>query len=52
MSPSKVANLAIQLKQLGEEKVELAQSINQLEYDYAEADRVYEGYRSSVAQRY
>ena len=52
MSPTRVASLAVQLKQLAEEKAEVAQSINQLEYDYAEADRVYEGYRSSVAQRY
>lgn len=52
MSPNKVANLAVQLKHLGEEKVEISHSIPQLEEEYAEASRVYEGYRNSVAQRY
>jgi hypothetical protein len=52
ISPTKVASLAVQLKQLGEEKVEVEQSIRQLELDYADASRVYEGYRNSVANRY
>lgn len=52
MSPNRIANSAIQLKQLGEEKAELAHAIPQLEEDYADASRVYEGYRNSVANRY
>lgn len=46
------AALAIELKQLGEEKVEVEQSIPQLERDYAEAQRDYERYRRQLANRH
>ncbi len=52
MSPNRIAKLAVQLKQLSEEKVEIAHAIPRLENDYADASRVYEGYRNSVANRY
>ncbi|MDH3701899.1 MAG: DUF2799 domain-containing protein [Alphaproteobacteria bacterium] len=50
--PDHRMSLVVELKQLGEEKVQVEQSISQLENDYADASRVYEGYRNSVANRY
>ena len=45
------AALAIELKQLTEEKVQLEGEIDQLEYDYANADREYQRYREYIASR-
>lgn len=49
--PAELASLAIELKQLGEEKVAVERSIPQLEQDHAEAQRDYEHYRSQLANR-
>ncbi len=51
LAPERAA-LAIELKQLGEEKVEIEQSILRLERDHAEAQRDYEQYRGQLADRH
>lgn len=45
------AALAIELKQLTEEKVQLEGEIDQLEYDYTVADQEYRRYREYIATR-
>lgn len=52
MSPAQRTNLAIDIKNLAEEKVKLQQHIQQLEHDHAVASEDYEAYRSQVASRY
>ena len=46
------ASLAIELKQLAQEKIRIEQSIDQLEYDYAAAEQEYEDYRQHSADRH
>jgi hypothetical protein len=46
------ALIAVELKQLVEEKTEIERSIPQLEVDHAEAQRDYEAYRNSIANRH
>ncbi len=46
------ALLAVELKQLAEEKVEVERSIGQLEAEHVEAQREYEAYRNSIANRH
>lgn len=50
--PPERAALVVELKQLSEEKVEVEQSIDQLEYDHAEAERDYETYRRQLTERH
>ncbi|UCH72709.1 MAG: DUF2799 domain-containing protein [Rhodospirillales bacterium] len=52
MTAADVAARVIELKQLTQEKVELEQSIRQLEIDYQAAQQDYEFYRSQMAGRY
>jgi hypothetical protein len=52
LEPSARASLAIELKQLAQERIRLEQSIDQLEHDYAAAEREYEAYRSHSADRH
>jgi hypothetical protein len=49
--PTERATLVIELKQLTEEKIDLARSIEQLEHDYAAAELEYEGYRRYLASQ-
>jgi hypothetical protein len=46
------ALIAVELKQLAEEKVEVERSIHQLEVEHAEAERDYQAYRDSIANRH
>jgi hypothetical protein len=46
------ASVAIELKQLAQEKVRVEQSIDQLEYEYAAAEEEYEDYRMHSADRH
>ena len=46
------ALLAVELKQLAEEKFEVERSIDQLEAEHVEAQRDYEAYRNSIANRH
>ena len=48
---SKRAAMGVKIKQLAEEKVEVAESIQRLEYEYAAAQEEYEEYRIAVAHR-
>lgn len=50
--PTERATIAVELKQLAEEKVEVEQSIRRLERDHAKAERNYQNYRSQFANRY
>ncbi|MDH3474017.1 MAG: DUF2799 domain-containing protein [Rhodospirillales bacterium] len=52
MLPSERAAIAVELKQLAEEKAEVDRAIPRLERDYAEAERDYEAYRGQIANRY
>jgi hypothetical protein len=52
MLPSERAAIAVDLKQLAEEKAEVDHAIPRLERDYAEAERDYEAYRGQIANRY
>jgi len=45
-------NIAVEIKQLAEEKAQLQEHIRQLEYDYAVASEDYEVYHRQVASRY
>jgi hypothetical protein len=45
------ASVAIELKQLTEERIDLERSIDQLEDDYAAAERDYEDYRRKIADQ-
>jgi hypothetical protein len=49
---SKRAAIAVELKQLAEEKVELEAAIRQLEHDRARAEREYDRYQDFVASRH
>jgi Protein of unknown function (DUF2799) len=49
--PTERATPVIELKQLTEEKIDLARSIEQLEHDYAAAELEYEGYRRYIASQ-
>ena len=51
LMPSERATLVVELKQLTEEKLELARSIDRLEQDYAAAELEYEGYRRYLASQ-
>jgi hypothetical protein len=51
MLPGERAGLVVQLKQLGEEKGALEESIHHLEHERAVAEEDYESYRSQVAYR-
>lgn len=46
------AALVVDLKQLSEERINLARYIDQLEHDYAAAEHDYEDYRRHLAGRY
>ena len=46
------ALIAVELKQLAEEKIEIERSIPQLEVEHVEAQRDYEAYRNHVANRH
>jgi hypothetical protein len=46
------ASLVVELKQLSEERLNLARSIDQLEHDYDAAELDYEDSRRHVAGRY
>ncbi len=50
--PTDRAAIAIQLKQLAEEKAEVERSIPRLERDHAKAERDYQNYRNQLANRY
>jgi len=52
LTAADVAARAIELKQLAQEKIELEQTIRQLEIDYAAAQQDYDNYRASIAGRY
>ncbi len=56
LSPTLLATeralIAVELKQLVEEKTEIERSIPQLEVDHVEAQRDYEAYRNHVANRH
>ncbi len=52
LTPEDVANRAIELKQLTMEKVQLQDTIKQLEIDYAAAQYEYETYRAQISGRY
>ena len=52
LTATDMANRAIELKQLTQEKIEIEQAIKQLEIDYAAAQNEYENYRSQIAGRY
>ncbi|MDJ0944844.1 MAG: DUF2799 domain-containing protein [Kiloniellales bacterium] len=49
--PSERAALVIELKQLAEEKITVEESILDLEYDYAAAERALDDYRAAIATR-
>jgi hypothetical protein len=49
--PTERATLVIELKQLTEEKIDLARAIDQLAQDYAAAELEYEGYRRHLASQ-
>jgi hypothetical protein len=46
------ASVAVELKQLAQEKIRIEQSIDQLEYEYAAAEQEYEDYRRHSADRH
>ncbi len=50
--PTERATIAIELKQLTEEKIEVEQAIRTLEIDYADAEAEYEAYRAEIDGRY
>lgn len=52
MLPTERVSLAVEIKQLAEEKANLEDAIPRLEQDYADADREYQDYRASIADRY
>jgi hypothetical protein len=52
LTPADIAARAIELKQLTEEKIEIGQSIRQLETDYTAAQYDYETYRAQISGRY
>lgn len=45
------AQIALDIRKLAEEKVEVQQSITELEYEYAQARQEYEGYRAALSNR-
>jgi hypothetical protein len=47
--PAERAGLVVQIKQLGEEKMALKESIHHLEHEREEAQQDYDSYRSQVA---
>ena len=49
LAPTERATVVVELKQLTEEKIDLEQSIGDLEHDYAAAALEYENYRKQVA---
>lgn len=49
LAPSERATIAIELKQLTEEKIEIERAINQLEDEHAAAELEYEDYRRHLA---
>ena len=49
---SERAVIAVDLKQLAEEKIELEAAIHQLEHDHARAEREYERYQNHIASRH
>jgi Protein of unknown function (DUF2799) len=51
LAPSDRATLAVELKQLTEEKIELNRAIDRLENEHAAAELEYEHYRAEVAAR-
>ncbi len=52
IEPAQRAAIAIELKQLSEERQVVEQSIHQLQYEYAVAEREFQDYRSRVAYRH
>ena len=52
LEPSARASIAIELKQLAQEKIRLEQSIDQLEHDYAAAEQEYDAYRQHSSDRH
>lgn len=51
LAPAERAAVAVELKQLTEEKIHLETDIVQLRYDHAQAQREYESYQASIAYR-
>lgn len=51
-SPSRRAHLAVEIKQLSEERIDIEHVISELERDYEAAEHDYESYRQSLANRY
>jgi hypothetical protein len=51
LAPSDRASVAIELKQLTEERIDLERAIDQLEHDYAAAELDYEDYRARIADQ-
>lgn len=51
LTPASRANLAVELKQLAEEKIELGREIHALEHDRIEAEEEYAHYQNRVAYR-
>lgn len=50
--PKRRANLAVEIKQLSEERIDIEHLIRELERDYDAAEHDYETYRQSLAGRY
>lgn len=50
--PIKRARMILDIRDLAEEKVRVQNEIPRLEYEHEQAQRAFEGYRSSVANRY
>ena len=46
------ATVVVELKQLSEERIHLARSIDQLEHDYAAAELDYEDFRRHIGGQY
>ena len=51
LAPTERATVVIELKQLTEEKIALERSIDELQQDYAAAEREYDDYRRQIANR-
>ncbi|MGH6918698.1 MAG: DUF2799 domain-containing protein [Geminicoccaceae bacterium] len=52
LAPSDRASVAVELKQLTEERIDLERAIDELEHDYAAAELEYHSYRSRIAGRH
>lgn len=52
LAPRERATVAIELKQLTEERIDLERAIDRLEHEHAAAELEYEDYRSRIADRH